>query len=580
MTTVDPGSPLGALRELVAAAALTVRGDAGPPPAGLRVERPKRAGQGDYSTNAAMLLAPVLQAPPREIAEQIGTALAAELGDDLVSYEVAGPGFVNVTLADGWFRRSLRAVLDAGARFGAGGASAEATGVERILLEFVSANPTGPVVAANGQSAAYGDALGRILAHHGHEVSREYYFNDAGGQITRLGQSVIARAQGLPVPEDGYQGEYVAELAAQIPGAGELSSAEAGQAAVALLLVAIKATLEDYGVHYDAFFSERTVHEGSPSFVTRALETVAEGGFSYESDGALWLRSDDFGDEKPRVLRRSDGEPTYLAGDLGYLLEKIERGYDRQIIPVGADHHGYVPRMKAAFAALGGDPDRLEMPILQFVHLVEGNQRAAFSKRRGDFITLEELVAEIGVDATRFFMLQRSHDRTVDLDLELARRESSENPVYYVQYAHARIVTMLARLPAARVSEALSGSGWDQETIAPAERELIKTLLAFPDEVAEAALRRGPHRIATYALELAQTFTAFYRDCKVIGAEPAGVESFRVALSQSAREVIALALWLLGVSAPDSMSREGGEGGAGEDELGAAPDAGTASGQA
>jgi arginyl-tRNA synthetase len=576
---MNPVSPLGGLREAVAAAALTVRGDAGPPHAALRVERPKRAGQGDYSTNAAMLLAPVLGASPREIAGKIGTALVTELGDDLVSAEVAGPGFVNVTLSDGWFRRALQAVLDAGTRFGAGGASADATGVERILLEFVSANPTGPVVAANGQSAAYGDALARILAHHGHDVSREYYFNDAGGQITRLGQSVIARALGAPVPEDGYQGEYVAELAAQIPGAGEMSAAEAGQAAVALLLVGIKATLEDYGVHYDGFFSERTVHEGSPSFVERALGIVAEGGHSYESDGALWLRSDDFGDEKPRVLRRSDGEPTYLAGDLGYLLEKIERGYDRQIIPVGADHHGYVARMKAAFAALGGDPDALEMPILQFVHLVEGDQRAAFSKRRGDFITLEELVDEIGVDATRFFMLQRSHDRTVDLDLDLAKRTSNENPVYYVQYAHARIVTMLARLPAARVSEALSGSGWEQETIAPAERELIKTLLAFPDEIAEAALRRGPHRIATYALELAQTFTAFYRDCKVIGAEPAGVESFRVALSESARQVIALALWLLGVSAPDSMSREGegeGEGGA-DGEIG--PGASAASGQ-
>jgi arginyl-tRNA synthetase len=553
VSAVNSVSPLAGLRDAVSRAALTVRADQGPAPAGLRVERPKRAGQGDYSTNAAMLLAPVMGASAREIAEAVGAALEAELGGDLVSYEVAGPGFVNVTLSDAWFRRALSAVLQAGETFGGGGARVSSEGSERILLEFVSANPTGPVVAANGQSAAYGDALARILAHHGHDVSREYYFNDAGGQITRLGESVIARARGGPVPEDGYQGEYVAELAAQIPGAGELSAAEAGQAAVALLLVGIKATLEDYGVHYDGFFSERTVHDGSPSLVERALAIVAEGGHSYESDGALWLRSDDFGDEKPRVLRRSDGEPTYLAGDLGYLLEKMERGYDRQIIPVGADHHGYVPRMKAAFAALGGDPDALEMPILQFVHLVEGNQRAAFSKRRGDFITLKELVGEIGVDATRFFMLQRSHDRTVDLDLDLARRESSENPVYYVQYAHARIVTMLARLPAARVSEALSGSGWEQETIAPAERELVKTLLAFPDEIAEAALRRGPHRIATYALELAQTFTAFYRDCKVLGAEPAGVESFRVALSQGAREVIALSLGLLGVSAPDSM---------------------------
>jgi arginyl-tRNA synthetase len=553
VSAVNSVSPLAGLRRAVAAAALTVRGDDGSAPGGLRVERPKRAGQGDYSTNVAMLLAPVMGASPREIAEAVGAALEVELGGDLVGYEVAGPGFVNVTLSDAWFHGALRAVLDAGETFGAGGASFDASGAERILLEFVSANPTGPVVAANGQSAAYGDALARILGHHGHHVSREYYFNDAGGQITRLGDSVVARARGTQVPEDGYQGEYVVDLARQIDGAADMSGPQAGTAAVELLLVAIKRTLQDYGVHYDRFFSERSVHEGSPSFIDRALEIVADGGHSYESDGALWLRSTTFGDEKDRVLRRSDGAPTYLAADLGYLLEKIQRGFDRQMIPVGADHHGYVPRMKAAFAALGGDPDALEMPILQFVHLVEGSQRAAFSKRRGDFITLEELVGEIGVDATRFFMLQRSHDRTVDLDLDLARRESSENPVYYIQYAHARIVTMLARLPAARVTAALSGAGWEQEALQAAERELIKTLLAVPDEIAEAALRRGPHRIAAYALELAQTFTAFYRDCKVVGAEPEGVEAFRVALSEAAREVIVLSLSLLGVSAPDSM---------------------------
>jgi arginyl-tRNA synthetase len=530
------------------------------PPNGLRVERPKRAGQGDYSTNAAMLLAPVMGAAPRAIAERIASALTDLLGAELVGVEVAGPGFVNLTLSDGWHRRALRTVLEAGERFGAGTADGSGT-AERVLLEFVSANPTGPVVAANGQSAAYGDALARILSHVGNDVSREYYFNDAGSQITRLGESVVARARGTDVPEDGYQGEYVTELASRIPGAAEMSGPQAGEAAVALLLVEIKHTLERYGVHYDRFFSERTVHEGEPSYIERALEIVGGGGHSYESDGALWLRSTTFGDEKDRVLRRSDGAPTYLAADLGYLLEKRERGYDRQMIPVGADHHGYVARMKAAFASLGGDPDALEMPILQFVHLVEGSERAAMSKRRGEFITLDELIDEIGVDATRFFMLQRSHDRTVDLDLELARRESAENPVYYVQYAHARVVTMLGRLEAARVGEALSGVDWGEGEgegegevqLEVAERELVKALVAFPDEVAEAAVRRAPHRIAVYALELAQQFTAFYRDCKVIGAQPASVESFRIALSQTARQVIALALFLLGVSAPDSM---------------------------
>jgi len=543
-------APLQQLRRLVQEAAVAVRGDGGEPPAGLKVERPKRAGQGDYSTNAAMLLAPALKAPPRQIAERVGAALSERLGPELEGFEVAGPGFVNMTLSDRWHRDALRAVLGAGERFGGGAAEP----AERILLEFVSANPTGPVVAANGQAAAYGDSLARILQHHGHDVQREYYVNDAGSQIARFGESVIAWANGTEVPEEGYRGEYVAELAAQIPDAGSLTPAEAGDRAVQLLLVTIRETLERYGVHYDRFFSERTLHEGSPSYVQRALERVADHKHSYESDGALWLRSETFGDEKPRVLRRSDGAPTYLASDLGYLLEKLERGYDRQIIPVGADHHGYVKRMQAGLAALDGDPDRLEMPLLQFVHLVEGSERAAFSKRRGDFITLDELIDEIGVDATRFFMLQRSHDRTVDLDLELARQESSENPVYYVQYAHARIVTMLGRFESARIDAAVDGAGdWGTVALEPAERELIKTIVAFPDEVAEAALRRGPHRIATYALELAQQFTAFYRDCKVVGAEPPSVESFRIALSQAARQMIALSLWLLGVSAPDSM---------------------------
>ncbi len=560
----DAVDPLARLREVVTRVAVTARsGDANPEgaaaPAGLQVERSKRAGQGDYSTNVAMLLAPALGAKPREIAETVGATLSAEMGADLRSFEVAGPGFVNLTMSDGWYRRALATVLEAGQAFGGGGA-VRAGGAERVLLEFVSANPTGPMVAANGQSAAYGDALGRILAHHGHDVSREYYFNDAGGQITRLGQSVVARARGEDPPEDGYQGEYVIELAGQIDGAAEMSAADAGTAAATLLIEEIKQTLERYGVHYDRFFSERTVHEGSPSYVERALEIVSGGGQSYESDGALWLRSTAFGDDADRVLRRTGGEPTYLAGDLGYLLEKIERGYDRQIIPVGSDHHGYVPRMKAALAALGADPDRLEMPILQFVHLVEGSERAAFSKRRGDFITLDELTSEIGVDATRFFMLQRSHDRTVDLDLDLARKQSSENPVYYVQYAHARIVTMLGRLEAERVAAALEGDGWrsaadggEAAALEDAERTLVRALAQFPDEIAEAADRRAPHRIAVYALELAQHFTAFYRDCKVIGAEPESVESFRVALSQAARQVIAQSLFLLGVSAPDSM---------------------------
>ncbi len=525
-------------------------GGAGSSASAVKVERPKREGQGDYSTNMAMLLAPALRKPPREIAEQLGAALHGLLAADLERFEVAGPGFVNLFLSDDWYRRALRTVLDAGEAFGAGGAAVS----RRVLVEFVSANPTGPLVAASGRHAAYGDALSRVLAHHGHQVSREYYFNDAGSQVRRLGESVVARARHEPVPEDGYKGEYVGDIADRIPGAASMPVDEAAAHAVEMLLSQIKATLERYGVHYDQYFSERTLHEGSPSYMDRALELVAQGGHSYESEGALWLRSTTFGDDKDRVLRRSDGEPTYLAADVAYLLQKRERGLELQLLPVGADHHGYVARMKAGWAALGGDPDTLEMPIIQFVHLVEGTERAAMSKRRGEFITLDDLLDEVGVDATRFWMLQRSHDRTVDLDLALAKEESPENPVYYVQYAHARIVSMVGRLSEDRVAAALQeAADWDGGALHPAERKLITTLAAFPDEIAEAAERRAPHRIAVYALELAQDFTAFYRDCKVVGVEPAATESFRIALSQAARQTIRLALWLLGVGAPDSM---------------------------
>ena len=542
-------APLAQLRAAVHDAAADVVDTAGVELPPIRVERSRHADQGDYATNVAMTLTPVLKRAPRDIAERVGAALARRLGEDLVRYEIAGPGFVNLFLSDGWHRGVLRAVLEAGERYGAGGAEP----AHRVLIEFVSANPTAPLVAASGQHAAYGDALARILQHHGHTVWREYYFNDAGTQITLLGQSVQARARGEEPPEGGYQGDYIHDLAAAIPGVSDLSVEEAAARTVAMLLTKIKATLERYGVHYDQFFSERTLHEGSPSYLDRALAAVD--GHTYHADGALWLRTTSFGDDKDRVLQRSTGQPTYFAADLGYLLQKRERGFDLQLLPLGADHHGYMGRMKAAFAALGGEPDELEMPILQFVHLVEGGERAAMSKRRGDFVTLDELIDEIGVDATRFFMLQRSPDRTIDIDLDLARRESAENPVYYVQYAHARIVTMLGKLDADRVGRAVDGGApdWGEHALHGAERDLLKALVAFPEEVAEAAERRAPHRIAGYALELAQVFTAFYRDCHVVGAEPEAVESFRIALSQAARQMLKLALWLLGVGAPDAM---------------------------
>jgi arginyl-tRNA synthetase len=538
------------LRATVLGAAGSVRGSATEPGSQPKLERPKRAGQGDYSTNAAMLLAPGLGAPPRVIAERLGAELEDRLGERLAGWEVAGPGFLNLTLADLWYTEALGGVLAAGDRLGAGGAERP----ERILIEFVSANPTGPLVAASGRHAAYGDALARILEHQGHTVEREYYFNDAGNQIRLLGASVQARARGEEVPEGGYQGEYVAELAAQIPAAADADVSELARAAVELLLAQIRATLERYGVGYDHFFSERTLHEGSPNRVEQTIARLQEAGHVYRHEGATWLRTTRFGDEHDQVIVRSNGQPTYLAADIAYIQEKRERGYDRQLIPVGADHHAYVAEMKAAMAALGGDPETIELPLLQFVHLVSDEGVFKMSKRRGDFVTLDELIDAIGVDAARFFLLQRSHDRTMVLNIELARSQTAENPVYYVQYAHARIASMLRRAGPERVSAALErDADWGGRPLHESERTLVKKLVSLPEELAEAGERRAPHRIAAYVLELAQDFTAFYRDCKVIGAEPETLESSRIALSVAAQRAIALALGLLGVSAPDSM---------------------------
>jgi arginyl-tRNA synthetase len=486
-----------------------------------------------------MLLAPKLGAPPREIAERLRSVLSERLGERVEKVEVAGPGFVNVYLADAWYTAAAAHVLAAGDDWGGGTAATP----ERVLIEFISANPTGPPTAASGRHAAYGDALARLLEFAGHEVSREYYFNDAGAQLIRLGDSIRARARGEEVPEDGYPGEYVAELAAEIDGAGERDAEDLAFLGGQLMIERIKATLERFGVHFDTWFSERTLHDGA---IERAFELVAA--HTYRSEGALWLRTSEFGDDQDRVIVRSTGAPTYFAADLAYLENKVERGYGRLITPLGADHHGYVPRFKAALAALGTDPEQLEIPLLQFVHLVERGERASMSKRRGEFITLDDLIDAIGVDAIRFFMLQRSHDSTIDLDLDLAREESAENPVYYVQYAHARIASVL-RKAGDRPHPDMAGDF----ALHPAERELIKKLLAFPAEAGEAAERRAPHRIAVYALELAQTFTAFYRDCRVVGAEPEAVESFRLGLCTATKRTIARALGLLGVSAPDSM---------------------------
>ena len=530
------------LHEAIAGAAAALVSDGS---VAVKLEAPPRPELGDYSTNAPLVLAPRLGLAPREVAEQLAGEVAERLGGALERTEVAGPGFLNLHLRDAWFLDALGEVLAAGERYGA----SELEPALRVNVEFVSANPTGPLHVGHARYAAYGDSLARILERCGYAVAREYYINDYGTQVTKLGESVRAVALGEPVPEDGYRGSYVGELVAP-ERARTLDIDALSREATEACLARIRASLEHFGVRFDVWFSERSLHEDGK--VELALRQLAERGETYEADGALWLRTTAHGDDKDRVLVRSNGEHTYFASDIAYLEDKRERGFERILFVWGADHHGYVARIKAAGAALGSDPETVEIVIGQFVHLIGTEGRTAMSKREGEYVTLDDLVAEIGVDASRWFLLARSHDTTVDLDLDLAVRESGDNPVYYVQYAHARIVSILERAGEQRVAEALRAIA-ALEPLHASERALIKRLVAFPGELAEAAERRAPHRISTYALELAQDFTAFYRDCQVIGAQPRETESLRLALSVAAREVIEAALGLLGVHAPSQM---------------------------
>jgi arginyl-tRNA synthetase len=553
--------PVADLHEAVSAAASALAD--GSETAAPALERPPRPDLGDYSTNAAMLLAPIRGEGPREIAERLGTELAASLGEAAARVEVAGPGFLNLFLTDAWHRGAVARVLAAGDGFGAGGAERP----EKVLLEFVSANPTGPITAAAGRHAAYGDSLARILDAEGHRVEREYLLNDVGGQVQRFSESIAARIKGEEPPDDGYAGEYVAELAKALADAGadpedlDRLAREGTEA----MRERIEATLERFRVTYDTWFSERSLHDGGQ--IEAAIEELRRRGHTYEHEGALWLRTSEFGDDKDRVLVRASGKPTYFAADIAYHRDKLERGAERLIDPLGADHHGYLPRMRAVLTALGVDPERFESPIIQFVHIVEGGRRAQMSKRKGQFVSLDELLDDIGVDATRFFMLQRSHETTVDLDLDLARKRSQDNPVYYVQYAHARISSILQKAVAEDVVPASeAGRGADEARIAdatasepalaapvePAERALVARLLEFPGEVSAAAAARAPHRLCAYAMSTAADFHGFYRDCQVVGA-PAGTQEARLGLCVAARRVIARTLGLVAVEAPDRM---------------------------
>jgi len=541
--------PIAELRAAVNRAASTLRGGepAGPEPT---LERPPKAELGDYSSNAAMLLAAPLGENPRDVATKLAAELSEQLGAETVDrIEVAGPGFVNLFLADGWYRRAMASLATAGEMLG----PAPTDSPERILVEFVSANPTGPLHVGGGRHAAYGDALVRLLEAVGHEVKREFYVNDAGGQVGRFAASIVARMRGEEPPEDGYEGAYVGELGERI--AAERIDADdleaVGSRGVELVLEGVRATLDRFGVRFDNWFSERDLYTRGE--VDAALAQLEQQGHSYRSDDALWLRTTSFGDDKDRVLIRANGEPTYLAADVAYHWDKLERGFERLIDILGADHHGYVARLRAAIAALGADPDRFEALIMRLVHIVESGERAQMSKRSGDFVSLDELLDDIGIDATRWFMLWRSHDTTVDLDLDLARRQSNDNPVYYVQYAHARIASILRKAGKDAGEAGAAGAPTPGTELEPTERELIKRLLEFPAEVGEAAERRAPHRICTYSTAVAADFHGFYRDCQVVGADGEGVEQSRLALASLTKRTIAASLDLLGISAPERM---------------------------
>ncbi len=521
-------------------------------------EVPREEAHGDYATNVAMLLAKSARLQPREVAEMIRRYFPAI--PEVQKVEVAGPGFLNVFLAPSWRATALREILDAGGRYG----RSEAEGAPRVQIEFVSANPTGPLVVVNARAAAVGDSLGRILAAQGYRVFREYYVNDAGNQVETLARSLEIRirqqlGETVELPEDAYPGEYVVELAREwlaAEGAKVLETPEAGHLdrlgrfAVARITEGQRRTLSAYGVEFDNWFSERALADGGEP--ARVVERLRERGFVYESEGAVWFRSTAFGDDKDRVLVKSDGEATYFVSDIAYHVNKIGRGFERLIDLYGPDHHGHVLRMQAALKGLGY-PDRiLDILIIQLVTLLREGQPVRMSKRMGEFVTMEQLIGEVGPDAARFTFLTRRHDSPLDFDLEVVTRQSTENPVYYVQYAHARVASIFQHLREKKLPLPDWG-GVDLGRLSLAEEQsLIKRLLQFPHVAAAAARALEPHRIAYYLQELAGLFHPYYKEHRVIGAD-LGLTHARLALVAAVGLVIRNGLDLLGVSAPEKM---------------------------
>jgi len=554
------------------------------PPA-VVIERTRDPQHGDFACNIAMRLAKTLQQPPREIAAAIIDALPAS--DIVASAEVAGPGFINLRLADSAFHQELREIQRKGDRYGDSLIGAG----RKVLLEFVSANPTGPLHVGHGRHAAYGACLGNLLAATGHEVHREYYVNDAGRQMDILALSVWLRylesaGSTLEFPGSAYQGDYIRHIAIRLRDNSVIAQRampdglfdklptdpdqqldtliersrmaldEEGFDAVLRLalnsiLDDIRDDLADFGVQYDEWFSERSLTDSGA--VKRALDRLAQNGVTYEKDGAIWFRATDYGDEKDRVVVRDNGRTTYFASDIAYHLQKLERGYTNLLDVWGADHHGYVPRVRAGMEAMGESPDQLEVELVQFVALYRGGEKAQMSTRSGEFITLRQLREEVGNDAARLFFVMRSNEQHLDFDLDLATSKSNENPVYYLQYAHARVCSVMRQLEE-------RGHTWDARTASDNlellteehEASLLACLSRFPEMVEAAALQKAPQHIVHYLKELAQEFHAYYNAHKFIVDEP-GLRNARLMLVQATRQVMSNGLALLGVSAPEQM---------------------------
>ena len=522
-------------------------------PEAVTVERPRNPEHGDYATNVALQVAKKAGVNPRELAEWLAEALAKSDAIDVA--EIAGPGFLNIRLAAAAQGEIVSQIAAAGSAYGNGKAMADV----KVNLEFVSANPTGPIHLGGTRWAAVGDSLGRIFEAAGATVTREYYFNDHGGQIDRFARSLVAAAKGEPTPEDGYGGQYIHDIAAAIvdqkpdalDGAAEEVQENFRSLGVEMMFAQIKKDLHDFGVDFDVYFHENSLFESGA--VDKALEQLKSSGQMYETEGAWWLKSTDYGDSKDRVVIKSDGNAAYIAGDIAYVADKFDRGHNLNIYMLGADHHGYVPRLKAAAAALGYNAEAVEVLIGQMVNLLRDGKAVKMSKRAGTVITMNDLVEAIGVDGARYSLVRSSVDQSIDIDLGLWAAQSSENPVYYVQYGHARLCSIQRKAEEIGVtSEAADLALLTHER----EGDLIRTLGEFPAVVAEAAELREPHRVARYAEDLASVFHKFYDQCQILPkagdtAEP--IHAARLALAQATRQVLANALGMVGVSAPEKM---------------------------